>query len=50
MKGIIIAGWVAFLIGLGIGVKLCWLDDQLIAIEHNAAHYDPKTGKFTWNQ
>lgn len=20
------------------------------AIEHNAAHYDPKTGAFTWNE
>ena len=23
---------------------------QRSAIEHNAAHYDSKTGEFTWNQ
>lgn len=26
------------------------LDWQQQAIEHNAAHYDAKTGEFTWNE
>ena len=25
-------------------------DLEKIAIQHHAAHYDPQTGDFTWNQ
>ena len=42
--------FLAFMFGVGIGdyisIGLSYRD----AIQHHAAHYDPQTGAFTWNQ
>jgi hypothetical protein len=36
-------------IGLFIGSSGVAKDGEKAAIQHGAAHYDPKSGEFTWN-
>lgn len=41
---------VAFILGMVVGGNLASKAYTTEAIEHNAAHYDSKTGVFTWNK
>lgn len=41
---------IAFIGGLFAGDVGGGVRVQQQAIEHNAAHYDPRTGAFTWNE
>lgn len=40
---------VTFLVALVLGSYIQAMGAQKAAIQHNAAHYDNKTGKFMWN-
>lgn len=54
MKEELAIGVVSMLLGLVIGGfiagNLAREGLQRAAINHNAAHYDPRTGAFTWNE
>lgn len=38
------------LIGLSFGIAIGQLAMQCDAVKHNAAHYNPKTAAFEWNE
>lgn len=46
---LLIGATIGFMIGaFGMGTA-CDYDSNKDAITHHAAHYDPQTGAFTWN-
>ena len=50
--GLIIGAIIGFTLFIIIAVTTCNTPRQwrAEAIEHNAAHYHPQTGEFTWNE
>jgi hypothetical protein len=40
---------IGFIIGLAAAGLISASINNHVAVEHNAAHYDNKTGAFTWN-
>lgn len=38
-----------FVIGLFLGISITIDIYQYLAVQHNAAHYNPKTAQFEWN-
>lgn len=42
--------FVLVLVAFASGYTLCLEDAGHEAIKHHAAHYDPQTGAFTWNE
>ena len=50
LGGCVLGVIIGCVLGIAIGLALNNGDWRQSAIEHNAAHYDAKTGEFTWNQ
>lgn len=48
--GCLIGSTILFFIGMVVGNNAAHDVDKISAIQHQAAHYDLKTGAFTWNQ